>query len=254
MSGIRRLLLSVTIGLALVGVVILAAGTQTRAYAAAVTRYVAPGGVCGGASPCYANVQSAVNAAVAGDEIRVSAGTYTGVTSQGGLSQAVYISKSITLRGGFTTSDWTSPDPEANPRQLDSQVLGRVVTVLALTSPSRDCDPLTGAAPIWVAYGAILVYDPGAAGARWSMRPEHHGRADHVRIQTNTATRQAVWEAGRSPAMRSASLPTATLVQGNPGRHRQQQILRRRPVPVERAGHDRAEHDRGRQHHGSLPM
>ena len=130
MSGIRRLLLSVTIGLALVGVVILAAGTQTRAYAAAVTRYVAPGGACGGASPCYANVQSAVNAAVAGDEIRVSAGTYTGVTSQGGLSQAVYISKSITLRGGFTTSDWTSPDPEANPTVLDAQVLGRVVTVI----------------------------------------------------------------------------------------------------------------------------
>jgi len=76
------------------------AGSSTRVQAASNLRYVAPGGNCGGATPCYASLQAAVNAAASGNEIRVAAGTYNGVNTQGGLSQMVYITKSLTIKGG----------------------------------------------------------------------------------------------------------------------------------------------------------
>ena len=45
------------------------------------TLYVAPGGNCGGATPCYGTIQAAVNASVNGDEIRVASGTYSTVST-----------------------------------------------------------------------------------------------------------------------------------------------------------------------------
>ena len=57
-------------------------------------RYVAPGGSCGGATPCYGEIQAAVNAAVDGDEIRVAEGTYSQVSSGSGITAVVSRSKS----------------------------------------------------------------------------------------------------------------------------------------------------------------
>ncbi len=90
--------------------------------------YVAPGGNCG-TILCYSTVQAAVDAAQAGDEIRIAAGTYSGINNQGGKPQVVYIAKSLTLRGGYTTSNWNTPDPEANVTEINAQTLGRVVYV-----------------------------------------------------------------------------------------------------------------------------
>ena len=60
--------------------------------------------------PCdYTSIQAAVDAAIPGDVIKVAAGVYTGVNSYGGLTQTVYISKSLTIRGGYTTTDWSIP-------------------------------------------------------------------------------------------------------------------------------------------------
>ncbi len=100
------------------------------ALATATMRYVAPGGSCGGATPCYATIQAAVDAAAAGDEIKIAAGIYTGINNQGGLAQVVYINKSITLRGGYTTVDWNAADPVLNPTTLDAQGSGRPVAVV----------------------------------------------------------------------------------------------------------------------------
>jgi len=91
--------------------------------------HVAPGGNCGSASPCYSTVQAAVDAAQAGDEIRIAAGTYSGVNNQGGKPQVVYIAKSLTLRGGYTTANWTTPSPEANVTEINAQTLGRVAYI-----------------------------------------------------------------------------------------------------------------------------
>ena len=104
-------------------------GRTTQVQAASNLRYVAPGGNCGGATPCYASLQTAVDAAAPGDEIRVAAATYNGVNTQGGLLQMVYISKSLTIKGGYTTSNWTTPNPNTNATDLQAQTLGRVIYI-----------------------------------------------------------------------------------------------------------------------------
>ena len=117
-------------------VLVLLAGAlmTTPAISAASVRYVAPGGACGAATPCYSSIQAAVNAAAVGDEIRIAAGTYTGVNSSGGHAQHVYITKSLTIKGGYTTSNWTTPNPGANTTELQAQTLGRVVYITGVTT------------------------------------------------------------------------------------------------------------------------
>jgi hypothetical protein len=97
--------------------------------------YVAPGGACGGAPNCYANVQDAVDSSASGDEIRVAAGTYTGVTSREGGSQMVYLDKGVTIRGGYATTDWTASYPVTRPTTLDAQGQGRVFHITGDISP-----------------------------------------------------------------------------------------------------------------------
>lgn len=79
-------------------------------------------------NPCR-TVQYAIDQALPGDEVRVAAGVYTGVNDRGGLSQIVYLTKTLTIRGGYTTADWTTPDPEANPTTLDAEGEGRVMVI-----------------------------------------------------------------------------------------------------------------------------
>ena len=78
--------------------------------------------------PCR-TVQYAVDQAQPGDEIRIAAGMYTEVNSRDGLSQLVYLTKTLTLRGGYTTANWTTPNPEANPTTLDAEGEGRVMVI-----------------------------------------------------------------------------------------------------------------------------
>jgi uncharacterized repeat protein (TIGR01451 family) len=92
--------------------------------------YVAPGADCGGVSPCYDSVQAAVDAVDdPGDVVKVAAGTYAGVSARGGATQTVYISKSVTVRGGYTTTNWVTSDPQANPTTLDAEGQGRVLYI-----------------------------------------------------------------------------------------------------------------------------
>lgn len=82
---------------------------------------------CGGeAAPCR-TVQYAIDAAHPGDEVRLAGGTYTGVNNRGGLAQVVYLSKTLTIRGGYTTTNWLASDPVANPTTLDAGSQGRVL-------------------------------------------------------------------------------------------------------------------------------
>ncbi len=110
------------------------------------TYYVAPAGSnCGGMTPCYTTVQAAVDAVDdPGDVVKVAAGTYTGVQTRNGLDQAVYITKSLTIRGGYSTSDWNHQDPEAHVTTLNANGQGRVVYIAGAISVTVDGLHLTG--------------------------------------------------------------------------------------------------------------
>ena len=89
-----------------------------QAQSNSTIRYVAPDGNCGSVSPCYSSVQAAVNAASSGDEIRIATGTY---------NENMTIDKSLTLRGGYTTTDWSVPNPISYPTVLNGGGAGRVI-------------------------------------------------------------------------------------------------------------------------------
>jgi hypothetical protein len=114
--------------------------------------YVAPGANCGSANPCYSTIQAAVDAASPGDIIKVATGVYTNVqarprndtVSTGVVSQVVYISKTLTLYGGYTLSDWTTAYPISNPTTLDAQGRGRVLYITGHISPAIEGLRITG--------------------------------------------------------------------------------------------------------------
>ena len=101
-------------------------------------------GDCQGIAPPCRTVQYAVDVASHDDVIKVAAGVYTGVNSYGGLAQVVYLSKTLTLRGGYTTTNWTTADPVANPTTLDAEGQGRVLYVTGPITPTIEGLRLTG--------------------------------------------------------------------------------------------------------------
>ena len=58
--------------------------------------------------------------------------------------QTVYINKSITIRGGYTTAFADPPDPDANPTTLDAQGQGRVIFITGNVSTTIEGLRITG--------------------------------------------------------------------------------------------------------------
>ena len=92
----------------------------------------------------YDNVQEAVDAASEGDIIKIAEGIYTGISARDGLTQTVYLSKTLTIQGGYTTSDWNNPEPEVNITTLDAQGQGRVMTIMGGIAPTIAGLHITG--------------------------------------------------------------------------------------------------------------
>lgn len=111
-------------------------------------RYVAITGTavgdCSTPADACRTIQYALDRAGAGEEIRVAAGVYTDVNTYAGLRQVVYLSKTLTLRGGYTTTDWTSSNPLSYPTILDAQAGGRVLYVTGHISPTLEGLCITG--------------------------------------------------------------------------------------------------------------
>jgi hypothetical protein len=86
------------------------------------------------ASGCaYSSIQAAVDAAAEGSTIKIAAGTYTGVWAKNlgttSLNQVVYITKSLTLEGGYSPANWTVSNPASNVTTIDAQGGGRVLYI-----------------------------------------------------------------------------------------------------------------------------
>ncbi|MBN1954958.1 MAG: hypothetical protein JW900_07890 [Anaerolineae bacterium] len=97
----------------------------------------------------YDTVQEAVDAAPDGDLVQV-AGYCVGTHSRAGIQQAVYLSKTLTVQGGYTPTNWSlPPDPLANPATLDAVGTGRVFTVIGDTNPTIEGLHVTGG---WLAW------------------------------------------------------------------------------------------------------
>jgi len=156
-SKIKKLLISLMLGIGIMlGVLIILAWDSQLTYAAG-PRYVAPSPLGGDSgndclsslTPC-ATVQYAVDQADPDDEIRVAAGTYTGVFTRVSVmfttivTQAVYISKPLTIRGGYSTTDWNVSKPMANPTIVDAQGQGRVFNIENTTTFTEISVTLAG--------------------------------------------------------------------------------------------------------------
>jgi len=109
-----------------------------------------------------AAVQLAIDAATAGGEVLV-AGYCLGVQNVGGTDQTAYIDKELTLRGGYTVTNWLDSDPLANPTTLDANELGRVVVIVGTVATVENLritkgDPGTSGSGIYGDFGGgILV-------------------------------------------------------------------------------------------------
>jgi len=104
----------------------------------------------------YSSVQAAVDAAGPGDVIKVAQGTYTDIHVRAGITQVVYISKTVTVRGGYNAG-FTAWDPTAHPTTLDAQGQGRVLYLTGNITPTIEGLRITGG-------------DARGFGSSWSER------------------------------------------------------------------------------------
>lgn len=153
-SGLLCLGLALAFGLALfIGLLLVMGAVHTPDVALAQgpnTRYVDSatgndsGNYCTNSGAPCATIQHAVDVADPGDEIRVATGIYTDVQARAGITQVVYISKTVALRGGYSTTNWTTPYPITQPTTLDAQRQGRGLYITGDISPVIEGLRVTG--------------------------------------------------------------------------------------------------------------
>jgi hypothetical protein len=95
-------------------------------------------GDCSTSGGACRTIQYAVDQAGDGDEVRIATGVFTGVQGRPAplgydgssvVTQAAYISRTLTVRGGYTTTDWSTSQPISYPTTLTSLERGRVLFI-----------------------------------------------------------------------------------------------------------------------------
>lgn len=148
-KGERRTSFAVLIAAAILGFI--AAGLMfddpgllrppRAANALIVKRYVATSGVDTGscqstAAPCR-TIQYAVDHAFTSDYIYVATGIYTqtnvrsrnDITTTGSVTQVVYLTRTIDIFGGYTTTNFVTSYPLTQPTTIDAQGVGRGIYI-----------------------------------------------------------------------------------------------------------------------------
>jgi len=128
------------------GTAIVQAGADGLATATAVVHIYHPCWARLNDAPTeYATVQAAIDASTHPTDVVKVAGRCILTNTHGGLAQVVYISKTVTVRGGYTVTNWTTPDPAANPTTLDARGQARVFFITgAGISPTIEGFVITG--------------------------------------------------------------------------------------------------------------
>jgi len=83
----------------------------------------------------YNTVQAGVDAVAPGGLVKVAQGVYSDVHGSAVGNLVVYLTKTVTLQGGYTTTNWTTPDPDGHPTFLDGGSVARVVYIAAGIEP-----------------------------------------------------------------------------------------------------------------------
>jgi len=91
----------------------------------------------------FTSVQAAVEAAGGGETIRVATGLYTDVHQRGGVTQLVYVDRTLTLRGGYSP-DFSAWDATVYPTILDAAQQGRVFYLTGNISVTIEGFEITG--------------------------------------------------------------------------------------------------------------
>jgi hypothetical protein len=130
---------------------------------------------CGGVvTPCR-TVQYAVDQALPGEKVLVAQGIYTGVSVRAGITQVVYISKPVSIHGGYTIADGFAgpPDLTAYPTTLDAGGLGRVLYITGTNALTIEGLRLTlgnavaGEGPNADGGGAAIINTPATIRDCW---------------------------------------------------------------------------------------
>jgi parallel beta-helix repeat protein len=220
MRNTDQLLTSVGLGLGLtlavlawLGVGLWPTAIPPMARAQSGLLYVTPGGTdadnnCSDPNTPCATLQRAVDVAAPGDEIRVTAGVYTGVNARSGLRQMVYLSKTVTIRGGYTHTNWNSADPMGNPTILDAQGQGRVLYISGSISPTIEGLYITGGDATGL--GGTLYFSVDVGGGVYVITAT--ATLSNNVISNNVASRETMgWGGGVYLGSNSATLQGNTV-------------------------------------------
>lgn len=107
--------------------------------------------VCSAGPPAcdFTTIQAAVDISSSGDLIKVAGGTYTDLHARSApsgyigpavITQVVYITQAVTIRGGYTTTNGFAdpPNPATNRTTLNAHGQGRVLLVAGDITPTID--------------------------------------------------------------------------------------------------------------------